>query len=238
VVITVRDTGAGISPEILPRVFDLFLQVNHDTSRAPSGLGIGLTLVKRLVEMHGGSVSASSEGPGRGAEFVVRLPLAATQQSVPSDSIPPKHAQSITNRRILVVDDNRDAAQSLKMLLKLQGADAQVAYSGSEALQVMSSFQPEVVFLDIGMPEMDGHEVARLIRQHPEFQDVILIALTGWGQQEDRRRSRLAGFNYHLIKPANLDTVQSLLSTMNEQPTERLAPLNQEKHLRPQQIRP
>jgi PAS domain S-box-containing protein len=212
-VISVRDTGVGISAVMLPRVFDMFMQVDRHADRAQGGLGIGLTLVKSLVELHGGSITAHSEGPGRGSEFVVRLPLAAVERRVqdPVKSSPPA---VLGPRRVLVVDDNCDAAQSLGMLLKVLGADVRVVYNGPDALEALASYKPDLVLLDIGMPGMDGHEVARRIRQRPEFQDVTLIALTGWGQEEDRRRSQTAGFDYHLIKPADMSALQTLLVTL------------------------
>jgi PAS domain S-box-containing protein len=216
VVISVRDTGVGIPPEMLPRVFELFTQLDRHADRAQGGLGIGLTLVKSLVEMHGGSVEASSEGAGRGSEFVVRLPLgtAALPTHDPGKAARPSDVLAL--RRVLVVDDNRDAAESLSMLLKLLGADVHVAYNGPDALEALAKYKPAVVLLDIGMPGMDGHEVARRIRQQSEFQDVTLIALTGWGQEADRQRSQSAGFDYHLIKPADVDALQNLLISVED----------------------
>ena len=213
--VSVRDTGAGISSDMLPRVFDLFAQSEHLSERSQGGLGIGLTLVKSLLEMHGGSVEAFSEGPGCGSEFVVRLPLAA----VPAIEVPkarPREvpAPNLHARRVLIVDDNQDAAESMGILLKLLGADVQVVYSGPEALDLLPAYRPSAILLDIGMPGMDGHEVARRVRQLPEFRDIMLIALSGWGQEEDRRRSKEAGFDYHLIKPADVNALQSLLAVI------------------------
>jgi signal transduction histidine kinase len=210
VAISVRDNGTGIPPEMLASVFELFTQVDRHASKG--GLGIGLTLVKKLVEMHGGSVTAHSEGRGRGSEFVVRLPRVATSAT---DRPPgrPGSPSLLAPRRVLVVDDNQDAADSLGMLLQLLGADVRIVYDGPAALEAFASHQPDVVFLDIGMPGMDGHEVARRIRQQPASEGVKLIALTGWGQEEDRRRSRGAGFDYHLIKPADLGALRALLGS-------------------------
>ena len=216
VVISVRDTGVGIAPEKLPGVFDLFMQVEPHGRRAQGGLGIGLTLVKRLVEMHGGRVEAHSAGRGRGSEFVVRLPLAAAsarraETARTRDTLNPGQSP-----RVLVVDDNRDAAESLALLLEMLGATTRVESSGAAALAVMAVYRPTIVILDIGMPGMDGHEVARRIRSRVEFDDVTLVALTGWGQAEDRRRSRAAGFDRHLIKPAPLDDLRALTEWVPE----------------------
>jgi len=213
VVISVRDTGVGIPPEMLPNIFQMFTQVDRHADRAQGGLGIGLTLVKSLTEMHGGEVRAHSAGPGQGSEFVIRLPLVANQADTTRASDNPS-AAIFSKRRILVVDDNRDAALSMSMLLKLLGSDVRVAFSGADALTAMSEYKPAIVLLDIGMPGMDGYEVARRIRAAPEFQEVTLIALTGWGQEEDRRRSQSAGFNHHLTKPADINVLETLLLSL------------------------
>ncbi len=215
VAISVRDTGTGIPSDMLPRVFELFTQIDRHADRAQGGLGIGLTLVKSLVEMHGGSVTAESDGPGRGSEFVVRLSLAATRPVGEPAGTADRPTAVLALRRVLVVDDNQDAAESLGMLLKLLGADAHVVYSGTDALEALATYEPAVVLLDIGMPGMNGHEVARRIRQRPELQDLTLIALTGWGQEEDRRRSRAAGFDYHLVKPVDVNALQALLTSLS-----------------------
>jgi CheY-like chemotaxis protein/two-component sensor histidine kinase len=215
-VISVRDSGVGIPADMLPRVFDLFTQVGRESNRAQGGLGIGLTLVKSLVEMHGGTVEARSEGPDLGSEFIVRLPLAADARFVPGGDVLHSPSQFVAPRRVLVVDDNRDSAESMGMLLRLLGADVRIVYSGAEALETVSAFRPTVVLLDIGMPDLDGYEVARRIRQRAEGLDVTLIALTGWGQEEDRRRSRSAGFDYHLIKPADMNALEMVLASVDE----------------------
>jgi len=219
VVISLRDTGAGIPRDMLPRVFELFAQVDGSANRKHGGLGIGLTLAKSLVEMHGGSIEARSDGPGKGSEFVVRLPLARHALPVADASPASAPAEPCATRRVLVVDDNRDAAESLALLLRLLGMSVRVVNSGAEALKALDEAAAEVVLLDIGMPGMDGYEVARRIRQRAEFKDVRLVALTGWGQDEDRRRSSEAGFDQHLIKPADVGVLKSLLGSLDRAPT-------------------
>jgi signal transduction histidine kinase/ActR/RegA family two-component response regulator len=207
--ISVRDTGVGIEPAKLAGVFELFMQVEPHGRRAQGGLGIGLTLVKQLMEMHGGTVEAHSEGPGRGSEFILRLPLIAPPRPSPAPAA--THVDATHSaRRVLVVDDNRDAAESLALLLQMLGATTRVESSGEDALRALAEFQPTLAIVDIGMPGMDGHEVARRVRARPEFDTVTLVALTGWGQAEDRRLSMLAGFDRHLTKPASLDDLQGL----------------------------
>jgi PAS domain S-box-containing protein len=214
--VRVRDTGAGIPAEMLPQVFGLFMQTDRTMGRSQGGLGIGLPLVKSLVQLHGGSVEAHSEGPGRGSEFVIRLPLTGAdvrlqrQEKAGSD----KPAAGFLRRRMLVADDNRDAADSLGMLLGLMGAEVYTAYDGPSALEVIRVHRPAIVFLDLGMPGMDGCAVAAKIRQEPEFRDITLIALTGWGREEDRRRSLEAGFDHHVTKPPEAQTIQTLLASL------------------------
>jgi signal transduction histidine kinase/ActR/RegA family two-component response regulator len=223
VAVAVRDTGMGIPVDMLPRVFDLFTQVDLHAGQAQGGLGIGLTLVKTLVEMHGGKVEAHSDGPGRGSEFVVRLPLAAA--GAPAEAPAAARAAAVlAPRRVLVVDDNRDSAESLGMLLQLLGADVRIVHDGRAALEAVGTYRPAIVLLDIGMPGMDGHEVARRIRQQPELEEVTLVALTGWGQEQDRRASRSAGFDYHLVKPADLPAIEALLKSLETGPSTRSAP--------------
>jgi PAS domain S-box-containing protein len=212
--ISVRDTGIGIAPEMLPNVFQLFTQIDRHSGRAQGGLGIGLTLVKSLTEMHGGEVRAHSDGLGQGSEFVIRLPLAARQAADVSAPAADRPAAGLSKRRILVVDDNRDAAMSMSMLLRVLGSDVRVAFNGADALTAMAEYKPAIVLLDIGMPGMDGYEVARRIREAPEFKEVTLIALTGWGQEEDRRRTQSAGFNHHLTKPADINVLETLLVSL------------------------
>jgi signal transduction histidine kinase/DNA-binding response OmpR family regulator len=213
-VFRVRDTGSGIPREMLPHIFDLFTQVDHSLDRAQGGLGIGLTLVRRLVDMHQGSVQATSDGPGRGSEFVVRLPLLPENQTEPANT-PAADAAIVpaAHRRVLVVDDNVDSAVSLALLLQLEGHEVRTAHDGPAALDLAQSFRPEVVFLDIGLPMMDGYEVARRLRQLLPSESFVLAALTGYGHEEDRLRSEQAGFNAHLIKPVDPAAVHRLLAT-------------------------
>ncbi|HEX7283901.1 MAG TPA: response regulator, partial [Vicinamibacterales bacterium] len=208
-VVSVKDNGIGIAANLLNQVFDMFMQVDRSTRRSQGGLGIGLTLVKSLVQMHGGSVEARSEGPGLGSEFIVRLPL-LNEAALPQES--QRRIQPLPQRRILIVDDSRDGGESLAMLLRVLGAEVALAHSGRQALERVASFNPDVVLLDIGMPGMDGYEVARRIRANPAHRNMQLIALTGWGQDEDRQRSAAAGFNHHLVKPADVDKLRQLLS--------------------------
>jgi PAS domain S-box-containing protein len=215
VVISVRDSGIGILPDMLPRIFEMFTQIEHSASRTQGGLGIGLTLVRSLVEMHGGKVEARSEGPGKGSEFIVRLPLNDNPTTeVVGHSM--RHFGQLSSKRVLVVDDNRDAADSLGKLLNLAGAEARAVYNGFAALDVLPSYQPAVLLVDIGMPDMDGYELARRVRQLPDCGDLTLIALTGWGQAEDRQRSQAAGFDFHLTKPADFSTLRNLLDSLHD----------------------
>jgi two-component system, sensor histidine kinase len=208
-VITVKDNGIGIAPNALAQVFDMFMQVDRSTRRSQGGLGIGLTLVRSLVGMHGGTVEARSEGPGLGSEFIVRLPL-LVEKAVSAEQARP--IRPLPARRILIVDDSRDGGESLAMLLRVLGAEVALAHSGRHALECVDNFKPDVVLLDIGMPGMDGYEVARRIRANPLNRNMSLIALTGWGQDEDRRRSVAAGFNHHLVKPADIEQLRQLLT--------------------------
>lgn len=212
VVLRVRDTGIGIAPDMLPHIFDLFVQAERRLDRSRGGIGIGLTLVKKLVELHGGRIEVSSPGLGQGSEFVVRLPALASPRRVESaTNAKVVDAPALPRRRVLVVDDNHDAADSLAMLLKLSRQEVRVAYDGPSALVQAKDFRPEVIMLDIGMPGMDGYEVARKLKAEPDSERIVLIAVTGWGQEEDQQRSRAAGFDAHMIKPANPQTLQEFL---------------------------
>ncbi len=207
IVIRVKDNGSGIAPDLLPRIFDLFVQGHRSSDRAQGGLGLGLALVKNLVALHGGSVVALSDGPGKGSEFVIRLPPAAAAQA--SASIRPEHDRSSSQskaqvKRVLIVDDNNDAADSLADLLRDVGHEVAVAYSPVAALKLAAAFRPEVAVLDIGLPVMDGYELATRLRSNPVTASCLLIALTGYGQTHDRIRSEEGGFQYHLVKPVDI----------------------------------
>jgi signal transduction histidine kinase len=205
-VLSVQDNGIGISPEMLPRVFDLFVQSERSLDRSEGGLGIGLSVVRRLIDMHGGEVTAHSDGVGHGSVFEIRLPLVAAP--APRQAI--VDAASRNHRRVLVVDDNRDAADSLSMLLQVQGHEVQTAYDGEQALQMAPQFDADLVLLDIGLPQMNGFEVARRLRSRGI--GARLVALSGYGQPEDLRRSREAGFDAHLVKPVDFARVAQVLA--------------------------
>lgn len=212
-ILRVRDTGVGIASELLPHVFDLFTQAERSLDRSQGGLGIGLCLVKRLMELHEGTVEVHSI-IGQETEFVVRLPvmLSFTPPSqLPIAEISPS---SEARRRVLVVDDNVDSAETLAMLLEASGHDVQTAYNGQSGLEAALEYQPDMMLLDIGLPELNGYEVARRIRQHPLLKHMVLVAMTGYGQETDRQYSREAGFDHHLVKPANFDEVLSILATV------------------------
>jgi len=214
-VIRVRDSGIGLAADQLPRIFEMFMQVDTSLERTRNGLGIGLTLAKNIVELHGGTIQVHSAGEGQGSEFVVRLPIMveAPQSLPPEPTISePKNTPS---RRILVVDDNEDSAESLTILLSLAGNETQTAFDGLEAMESAATFKPELILLDIGLPKLNGYEVARKIREQPWGKKMVLVALTGWGQEEDRCRSREAGFDHHLTKPIDLGSLKKLLTSLS-----------------------
>jgi PAS domain S-box-containing protein len=208
VTVRVRDDGIGIAADLLPRVFDLFVQATHALDRAHGGLGIGLTLVQRLVRMHGGSVEAHSAGLGLGSEFVVRLPILSVPPPEPPRAAPPVREAP---RRILIVDDNEDSARSMGMLQRLRGHDTRVAFTGPAALAAATEFIPEVVLLDIGLPGMDGYEVARCLRAMPALAATFLVGLSGYGSEGDRARAQSAGFDEYMVKPADLELLREWL---------------------------
>jgi PAS domain S-box-containing protein len=212
IVISVRDNGIGMTPELLSSAFELFKQAQQGLDRPQGGLGVGLTLVQRLVRMHGGTVQARSEGPGRGAEFVVRLPLRPEPAIVQPQ--PERHAAAPPGgapRRILVVDDNRDAAQALRLLLEGDGHEVQIASDGPAGLAAARQYRPEVALLDIGLPNMNGYELAQRIREDPALESTLLVAVTGYGQMHDRARASASGFHHHLVKPVEFGALQQLL---------------------------
>jgi PAS domain S-box-containing protein len=211
-VISIKDNGIGIPGDMLSTIFDMFLQVERSLEQSKGGLGIGLTLVRRLVEMHDGSIEARSNGLDEGSEFIVRLPLSIASLDETSPTPAEFGPKALSRCRILVVDDNKDAADSLAMLLRVDGNDIRTAYDGAEALEVAEVFHPEVVLLDIGLPKLNGYDVARRMRQQPWGHSATLVALTGWGKDEDRRLSQDAGFNAHLVKPVDLAVLEALLS--------------------------
>ena len=211
VVVLVKDTGIGIAADQLPRIFGMFTQVDHSLEKSQGGLGIGLTLVKRLVEMHGGRVEARSDGPGNGSEFIVRLPV-VVEASIPQESGGEEEKPPKSSLRILIVDDNRDGADSLGMILRVMGNETRTAYDGQEGVNVAEEFRPEVVLFDIGMPKLNGYEACRRIREQPWGKGVVLIAVTGWGQDDDRLRSHEAGFDHHMVKPVDPQALMKMLA--------------------------
>jgi len=212
-VIRVRDNGVGIAPEHHPALFTMFGQIDTSLERSRGGLGIGLTLVKTLVDMHGGQVDVQSDGPGHGTEFTVRLPVSAqAPRAAPPVAAAPVPA---AGRRVLIVDDSEDGAESLAMLLEFGGHETYKAHDGIAALEAAERLRPDAVLLDIGLPRMNGYEVGRRIRQTPWGKQLTLVALTGWGQDEDRDRSRDAGFDAHMVKPVDLDALLKLLASVS-----------------------
>jgi signal transduction histidine kinase len=206
--VTVQDNGIGLSPMHETAIFDMFVQVDRSGRRSQGGLGIGLTLVRSLVVLHGGHVEAHSAGPDQGSQFVVDLPLSTADVAVTTDAL---ITRRLAGKRILVVDDNRDAADTLSGVLELLGATVAVAYDGAAALTEAGAFVPDTILLDVGMPGMDGYEVARLLRADARHRRTHLVALTGWGQERDQRRSRDAGFDDHMVKPPDIDRLTALV---------------------------
>ncbi|MFN8389416.1 MAG: response regulator [Bdellovibrionota bacterium] len=218
--IKVRDTGIGIPQEMLPRIFDLFTQIGGELDRSQGGLGIGLALVKRLVGLHGGSVEAESPGRDQGSTFTVRIPLAVhTEKPAPHCPFTPE--TELRHCKFLIVDDNADGAESLALLLRLDGHDTRVAHSGPEALSAAEELKPDAVFLDIGLPGMNGFEVAAALRERPFGRSATLVAVTGWGSAEDRRRTHEAGFDFHLTKPVEAQQLQAVIEKLGEKSQER-----------------
>jgi CheY-like chemotaxis protein len=209
----VRDSGIGISPESMPRIFELFTQIPGERTAASGGLGIGLALVRALVELHGGEIGAASAGLDQGSEFTVRLPLFEQGTSAADAALAPRKTEPAAQvrRNILIADDNQDALESLALMLRMEGHEVICASDGEEALALAGELKPEIVVLDVGMPKLDGCEVARRIRAESWGRAAVLVALTGWGQDVDRHRSREAGFDLHLVKPVDPATLCTLL---------------------------
>jgi CheY-like chemotaxis protein/two-component sensor histidine kinase len=219
VTVKVRDTGIGIPADALRTVFDMFSQVDRSIERSAGGLGIGLALVKGLVEMHGGTVEAASPGQGKGSTFTVRLPVPVDRPAVAIDTSPAAEARPYgPKRRLLVVDDSRDSAASMAMMLELIGNEVRTAHDGFEAVAAAEQFRPQVILMDVGMPRLNGYEATRRIRQRPWGRGVTIVALTGWGQEVDRARSREAGCDGHLVKPVNLTDLEALLAELARRP--------------------
>jgi CheY-like chemotaxis protein len=208
VIVRVRDDGMGMTPELLPHVFDLFVQSTRSLDRVHGGLGIGLTLVQRLVKLHGGTVEARSGGLGHGSEFIVRLPILPGPVAVPAPPAPPVPE---IPRRMLIVDDNEDSARSMAILQHRRKHETRTAFTGPDAVAVAAEFAPEVVLLDIGLPGMDGFEVARRLRAMPALAGAFLVAMSGYGSDEDRARAQAAGFDEYLVKPVDLDLLREKL---------------------------
>jgi CheY-like chemotaxis protein len=217
-IVSVADDGAGIAPEHLPTVFEMFTQVDTGLDRSHGGLGIGLAIAKRLVELHGGTIEAASPGAGRGSTFTVRIPALDddAQACAPEAAQSSRADETSAERRVLVADDHRDSAASLARLLELLGYSVRVAHDGEAAIAEAQAFRPHAILLDIGMPKLNGYEACRAIREQPWARDVVIVALTGWGQDADRHRSREAGFDHHLVKPVELDALESVLGSQRE----------------------
>jgi two-component system CheB/CheR fusion protein len=215
VVVSVTDTGIGIPPDNLPSIFEMFSQLEGALSRSQGGLGIGLFLVRRLVQMHGGTIEAHSDGRGKGSRFVVRLPIAVEQGEAARTIYGPDHAGPTSGLRILVADDNRDAASTLTMVLKMMGNDVHTVHDGEQVVLAAAQWRPQVVLCDIGMPKMNGYEACRSIRQQPWGHDMVMIAVTGWGREEDKRQAKEAGFDRHMVKPIEHQALMRMLAGLD-----------------------
>lgn len=214
-VLRVQDDGIGITADMLPKIFDLFTQVDTSQVCARGGLGVGLSLVKKLVQLHNGTVSVRSAGTGHGSEFVVRLPIGVDWPNA-SEAKPLPDSPSTRHLRMLIVDDNVDTAEGLAILLRLNGHEIRTAYDGPSALALAAEYAPEVILQDIGLPGMNGYEMARRLRQHPATARSLLVAVSGYGQADDMSRSQAAGFDHHLVKPVDFDELGSLFASVGE----------------------
>jgi CheY-like chemotaxis protein/anti-sigma regulatory factor (Ser/Thr protein kinase) len=209
-IVDIVDNGIGISPDVLPVIFDMFVQADTSLERRQSGLGVGLALAKRLVELHGGRLDAHSEGVNRGSRFTVTLPTSTVREGMPARP-PTSTSPRAPSCRILLVDDNVDFVTSLAALLHASGHEVMTAHDGAEAIQVALRFRPQVAFLDIGLPGLNGYDLARRLRALPETAQTLLIAITGWGQEQDKRRAKAAGFDKHFVKPVEFHVIEELL---------------------------
>lgn len=216
--IYIKDTGIGLEPAALERIFSMFEQSRPPSGQITSGLGIGLSLSRQFAQMHGGSVKATSEGLGKGSEFTVTLPVISADKPAAQPHQDTTPALAARRPKVLVVDDNRDAADSLQALFEMENCTVATAYDGFEAVQAVAASMPELIVMDLGMPSMDGYEAARRIRSQPGSQNVLMIALTGWGQSDARQRTMEAGFDHHLIKPVNFDEIKRLASAQLSAP--------------------
>jgi CheY-like chemotaxis protein len=214
-VLSVRDTGIGLEPAMRERIFDLFTQVDNSLVRSGGGLGLGLAVVRRVLELHGGRIEARSAGLGQGSEFIVRLPALAAETNLTPNAVdvqPKAVLATGRTRRVLIIDDNADSAEALALLARSWGHEVAIAHDGPGALALAESFGPESVLVDIGLPGMDGYELARRFREQPRYRDLVLVALTGYGREEDRSAARAAGFDDHLVKPAEIETLEGVLA--------------------------
>jgi len=215
VVMSVRDSGIGIPASKLDSIFEMFAQVEEALSRSRGGLGIGLNLAKRLVEMHGGSIRAHSDGVDKGSEFIVRLPIVVEPATEVDRASPSSNGRLGSELRILVVEDNQDAAESLAVVLRLTGHSVWVAYDGEQAVAIAEGIQPQVTLCDVGLPKMNGYDVARALRRQPGGESMLLIAVTGWGQEHDKRKTSEAGFNRHMVKPVDVPALLQMLESVS-----------------------
>lgn len=212
VAVRIRDTGIGIPGDFMPHIFDPFIQCQRTIEQGRGGLGVGLTIVRRTVEMHGGTIEARSDGPGHGSEFIIRLPLSEGPPEPKVRKEPSAKKAGNSKKNILIVDDNPDQVSSLAMLLEDMGHKVHTAENGPDALETITKFKADIALIDIGLPGMDGYEIARRIREQPQFDETVLVAQTGWGQDEDRRRSKEAGFSYHLVKPIAPEELERIIN--------------------------
>jgi CheY-like chemotaxis protein len=214
VLVRIRDNGVGIPQHLLSQVFEMFAQVDRSLEKSRGGLGIGLNIARRLAEMHGGSIEARSDGPGAGSEFTVRLPVIMSLVSTLPAETGKGEVFMVTSHRVLIVDDHEGSAAMMGIMCRALGNDVRTAHDGIQAVEVAAEFRPDVIFLDIGMPRLNGYDACRRIREQPWSRDTMIVALTGWGQEEDRRQAEEAGFSRHLVKPVDPNTIRELLAEL------------------------